>query len=154
MQFDEVYKRIKKSKALEDPKNVKTLQKIMAQLEQLANHEQVVAIGETGLDYFRDQSSETKKQQTEIFKKHIELAVKVSKPLMLHVRASKGTDDAYYDALEILKEAQHKHTSMLKAVTERNTLVLVKDFCSDPRSNTNSCHQKASLHHQVHLRAL
>lgn len=78
------------------------------ELEQLANHEQVVAIGETGLDYFRDQSSETKKQQTEIFKKHIELAVKVSKPLMLHVRASKGTDDAYYDALEILKEAQYR----------------------------------------------
>lgn len=36
-QFDEVYKRIKKSKALEDPKNAKTLQKIMAQLEQLAS---------------------------------------------------------------------------------------------------------------------
>ncbi|BAU15973.1 chromosome partitioning protein, ParB family, putative (plasmid) [Leptolyngbya sp. NIES-3755] len=35
-QFDEVYKRVKKSKALEDPKNIKTLQKIMAQLEQLA----------------------------------------------------------------------------------------------------------------------
>lgn len=78
------------------------------ELEQYANHKKVVAIGETGLDYFRDQSSEMKTQQTEIFKKHIELAVKVSKPLMLHVRASKGTDDAYYDALEILKETQYQ----------------------------------------------
>ncbi len=78
-----------------------------AELEILARHPKVVAIGETGLDYFRDQSSETKEIQTEIFKKHIELAVKVSKPLMLHVRASKGTDDAYYDALEILKSEQY-----------------------------------------------
>ncbi len=74
------------------------------ELEQLARHEKVVAIGETGLDYFRDQSPETKQKQTKIFKKHIELAIRVNKPLMLHVRASKGTDDAYYDALEILKQ--------------------------------------------------
>jgi TatD DNase family protein len=73
-------------------------------LEQLARHEKVVAIGETGLDYFRDQSEELKIQQTWIFKKHIELAIRINKPLMLHVRASKGTDDAYYDALEILKQ--------------------------------------------------
>lgn len=71
--------------------------------EELARHEKVVAIGETGLDYFRDQSSETKSKQVELFKKHIELAEKAGKPLMLHVRASKGSDDAYFDALEILK---------------------------------------------------
>lgn len=73
---------------------------------ELAQHSKTVAIGETGLDYFRDQSEETKQKQVELFKKHIELANKVGKPLMLHVRASKGTDDAYYDALEILKNAQ------------------------------------------------
>ncbi len=70
---------------------------------ELAQHIKTVAIGETGLDYFRDQSEETKQKQVELFKKHIELANKVGKPLMLHVRASKGTDDAYYDALAILK---------------------------------------------------
>lgn len=72
--------------------------------EELARTSQVVAIGETGLDYFRDQSPETKQKQTELFKKHIELSIKVGKPLMLHVRASKGTDDAYYDALSILSK--------------------------------------------------
>ncbi len=74
-----------------------------ADLEKFARHEKVVAIGETGLDYFRDQSNEIKTEQSWIFKKHIELALRVGKPLMLHVRSSKGTDDAYYDALEILK---------------------------------------------------
>lgn len=78
-----------------------------SELEQLIQHDQVVAIGETGLDYYRDQSSETKEKQTEIFKRHITLAAKFQKPLMLHVRSSKGTDDAYYDALEILKSVQY-----------------------------------------------
>ena len=77
------------------------------ELYNLAQHAQVVAIGETGLDYFRDQSEELKTQQTWIFKKHIELAVKTNKPLMMHVRASKGTDDAHYDALEILKSERY-----------------------------------------------
>lgn len=72
------------------------------QLYELATHPKVVAIGETGLDYFHDRSISTQEAQMKIFKKHIELSLKVNKPLMLHVRASKGTDDAYYDALAIL----------------------------------------------------
>lgn len=75
------------------------------ELEDLAKHPKVVAIGETGLDYFHEDTPESRKIQEEIFKKHIALAAKVSKPLMLHVRASKGSDDAYYDALEILGAA-------------------------------------------------
>lgn len=77
-------------------------------IDEMAHNEKVVAIGETGLDYFRDQSSETKQKQTEVFKQHIMLAQKVGKPLMLHVRASRGTDDAYYDALQILQEMNYQ----------------------------------------------
>lgn len=77
------------------------------ELEQLIQHDQVVAIGETGLDYYRDQSLEIKEKQTEIFKRHIALATKFQKPLMLHVRSSKGSDDAYYDALEILRDVHY-----------------------------------------------
>ena len=77
------------------------------ELEELAQHPKVVALGETGLDYFRDQSQENKIRQTNMFKRHIELAFRVNKPLMLHVRASKGSDDAYYDALEIFKEMNY-----------------------------------------------
>lgn len=86
----------------------KTDAEVWGELEHLAQHPRVVAIGETGLDYFRDQSTTIKVKQTEIFKKHIALALQVGKPLMLHVRASKGTDDAYYDALEILKNYSGK----------------------------------------------
>lgn len=71
--------------------------------EALAQHSKVVAIGETGLDYFRDQSEESKSKQREIFIQHITLAEKVQKPLMIHARPSKGSMDAYSDALDILE---------------------------------------------------
>lgn len=70
----------------------------------LARHEKVVAIGETGLDYFHENTEESRAHQVALFKKHISLAVEAAKPLMLHVRSSKGSDDAYYDALTLLKE--------------------------------------------------
>ncbi len=77
-------------------------------INKMSRNKRVVAIGETGLDYFRDQSPETKQRQAEIFKRHILLAQKISKPLMLHVRTSRGTDDAYYDALQILQEMNYQ----------------------------------------------
>ncbi len=64
--------------------------------EALGKNEQVIAIGECGLDYYRCDES-TKEQQKKVFIEHIELANKLGKPLMLHVR------EAYDDTLEILK---------------------------------------------------
>lgn len=70
--------------------------------EKLAMHPKVKAIGECGLDYYR-LDSDTAKVQREVFIKHIEVANKVNKPLMLHIRSGSGTS-AYKDAIEILKE--------------------------------------------------
>lgn len=73
------------------------------ELEKLAAHDKVVAIGECGLDYFRlseqagDSMAQQKEKQRQVFEKQIELAVRLDKPLMLHVR------EAYDDVLEILK---------------------------------------------------
>jgi len=83
--------------------------------KKIAEHKKVVAIGETGLDYYRLVNSEQvtvdseerikteKERQKEIFKKHIELALQIKKPLMVHARPSKGTQDAYNDVLDILE---------------------------------------------------
>lgn len=68
----------------------------------LAEHEKVVAIGECGLDYYRV-VKETKDLQEKAFIEQIELANKVGKPLMLHIRPSHGSMDAYEDAYAILK---------------------------------------------------
>ncbi len=73
----------------------------------LAEHSKVVCIGECGLDYFRlgEDSEEIKKKQKEIFKAQIELALNVSKPLMLHIRPKEKVHfDAYTESLDILEQ--------------------------------------------------
>lgn len=75
-----------------------------AKYEALARSSKVIAIGECGLDYFRLES-DTKKTQEDAFIQQIELANKLQKPLMLHIRpGSSGVErDAYDDSLAILK---------------------------------------------------
>lgn len=65
---------------------------------ELAKNEKVVAIGECGLDYYRIKNNELgiKNKQKEVFIKHIELAEKVNKPLIIHCR------DAHEDLIELL----------------------------------------------------
>src|SRR3989344_4916358 len=67
-------------------------------IEELARDPKVVGIGETGLDYFKITNNESriKEQQKELFVKHIELAQKVSKPLIIHC------SDAHDDLIDIL----------------------------------------------------
>lgn len=69
----------------------------------LAQHPKVVAIGECGLDYYRDPTDDEVHKQIEVFEQHIALANEVGKPLMLHLRS--GTrGNAYKDAWEILQK--------------------------------------------------
>lgn len=65
-------------------------------LKALAVHPRVVAIGETGLDYYWDYA--TPDDQRAAFRWHIELAKQVGKPLMIHDR------DAHDDVLSILED--------------------------------------------------
>jgi TatD DNase family protein len=65
-------------------------------LKELARAPRVVAIGETGLDYYWDYSPPEAQQAA--FRWHIELAKQVGKPLMIHDR------DAHDDVLSILDE--------------------------------------------------
>ena len=77
----------------------------MALYEKLARSPKTIAIGECGLDYYRLEP-ESQKVQREVFIQHIELANKVSKPLMLHIRSARQSisrgGNAYEDALEII----------------------------------------------------
>ena len=63
----------------------------------------VVAIGETGFDYYRVEKN-TKEKQEETFIKQIKFANEYKKPLMLHIRPSIGSMDAYEDAIVVLKK--------------------------------------------------
>lgn len=68
----------------------------------LAAHPKVVAIGECGLDYYRNPTDEERRKQIEAFEAQIAFANTVGKPLMLHLRSGKG-GNAYKDAHAILK---------------------------------------------------
>ena len=58
----------------------------LAELEALAAHPKCVAIGETGLDYYRDYAP--REDQTRAFAAQIGLARSVGKPLVIHTRAA------------------------------------------------------------------
>jgi TatD DNase family protein len=66
------------------------------ELEQLSLHPRVIAVGETGLDYFY--APETRTVQQDSFRKHIRVAKKIKKPLIIHTR------DARQDTLDIMRE--------------------------------------------------
>jgi len=68
----------------------------MATYEAMGKNPRVIAIGECGLDYYRNEA-DTKEIQKNAFIGQIELANKLGKPLMLHIR------NAYDDALDIIK---------------------------------------------------
>ena len=69
---------------------------LIAEYAQLALEPGLVAIGECGLDYFRDLSP--RDVQRRAFHRHLELAAKLGKPVFLHVR------DASEDFVAILRE--------------------------------------------------
>jgi len=56
----------------------------LAELKALAAHEKCVAIGETGLDYYRDGAP--REDQKRAFAAQIELARETGKPLVIHTR--------------------------------------------------------------------
>ncbi len=58
----------------------------LAELAALAAHEQCRAIGETGLDFYRDRTPPHDQQRA--FEAQIELAKTVAKPLVIHTRAA------------------------------------------------------------------
>lgn len=67
-----------------------------AELRALAAHPRVVAMGETGLDYFYQK--DTKARQQASFLKHIRVGCDLNKPLIVHTR------DARKDTLAVLQE--------------------------------------------------
>jgi TatD DNase family protein len=71
----------------------------LAELKALAAHEKCVAIGETGLDYYRDRAPRT--DQERAFSAQIALAHELGKPVVIHAR------DADADTLSILEEHAH-----------------------------------------------
>lgn len=76
-------------------------------IESQLNNKKVIAIGEIGLDYYYDSAdNENVTIQKIWFKKQLTLAKKYNLPVLLHIRNKIGTQDAFNDAYQILKQAK------------------------------------------------
>jgi TatD DNase family protein len=64
------------------------------ELRELLQHEQAIAVGEIGLDYFRDRAP--RDRQRRLFEAQLELAAELGKPVVIHTR------DADADTAEVL----------------------------------------------------
>jgi len=73
-----------------------------ATLFELAANPQCVALGETGLDYYRTKDVSDQRAQEARFIQHIEVAKQLNKPLIIHSRAAPD------DTLRLMKAHQAK----------------------------------------------
>jgi len=74
-----------------------------ADLRELAADPRVAAIGETGLDFYRDRA--TRDEQLAAFRAQIAIARDFSKPLVIHMRSGEGAGaDAIGETLALLGE--------------------------------------------------
>ena len=92
------------------------------ELRELLEHEEAVAVGETGLDYFRDRAP--RDRQRKLFEAQLELATELGKPVVIHTRdADADTADvlAAFDGTVVM----HCFSSpgLLKTVVDRGYYV-------------------------------
>ncbi|MCH7932741.1 MAG: TatD family hydrolase [Gemmatimonadetes bacterium] len=81
--------------------------------ELAAAHTEVVAIGETGLDYFHDHSP--RRLQRRWFEAHLELAADLDLPIVIHTRdAEDDTISALRNAPKSVRKVLHCFTGSLK----------------------------------------
>ena len=76
--------------------------------KELAKSDKVVAVGETGLDYFKDYAL-FKDKQKEVFLKHLELAKELNLPVIIHCRM------AHEDTIKML--AKHNILGVIHCFT-------------------------------------
>ena len=107
-------------------------------LDELIQNENIVAVGECGLDYFRN-FSEPREQQ-KVFRIQLQIALKNSLPIFLHQR------DAHNDFIGILKEHESSvidgvahcftgNKKQLKAYLDIGLYIGITGWLCDPRRN-------------------
>ncbi len=78
------------------PDDIENISSDLVEIEKLAKHPKVVAIGEIGLDYYH--TKDNKDKQKEAFAKQIEIANRLELPIVIHSR------DAHIDTVSVLKD--------------------------------------------------
>ena len=104
------------------------------ELRDLAEHDRAVAVGETGLDYFRDRAP--RDRQRRLFEAQLELAADLAKPVVIHTRdADRDTADvlAGFDGTVVM----HCFSSpgLLETVLERGYYVSFAGNVTYPKAS-------------------
>jgi TatD DNase family protein len=76
-----------------------TLEDALAEIEELAQHPRIRAIGETGLDYFRT-AEDGRERQEYSFRRHLDIARRLDLALQIHDR------DAHDDVVKVLRSEE------------------------------------------------
>ena len=87
------------------------------------NKDQVISIGEIGMDFHWADKEETFEKQREIFRKIIQFAIKINKPIVIH---SRKAEKECIDLME--EEVQGKVDALLTMVCVRKTDPDAYDF--------------------------
>ena len=106
----------------------------IGELRDLAEHERAVAVGETGLDYFRERAP--RDRQRRLFEAQLELAAELGRPVVIHTR------DADTDTADVLADFEgtvvmHCFSSprLLETVLERSYYVSFAGNVTYPRAS-------------------
>ncbi len=101
------------------PQQEDELWKNIAKIEEMlkTNKENVVAVGEIGLDYYWEKEEKRKEWQRKAFKKQIEIANELELPIVIHTR------DAVADTLQILKENPVKQKGVFHCCPQNRELI-------------------------------
>ncbi|MEK7064757.1 MAG: TatD family hydrolase [Patescibacteria group bacterium] len=73
---------------------------------EIGKSKKVVGIGEIGLDFHYDPEKKTKKEQTELFRLQMGLAVKIDLPVVIHMREAEAEMRQVLDQMEKLPRGQ------------------------------------------------
>ncbi|GGB92876.1 deoxyribonuclease [Marinobacterium zhoushanense] len=121
-QFEEMYRRVKPfgnvyASAGIHPCHVGECPFDKERLREAASRERIVALGETGLDYYY--SKELAEQQRESFAGHLQLGSEFGLPVIVHTR------DAREDTLDVIREhADPNVAGVLHCFTESREMAL------------------------------
>jgi TatD DNase family protein len=108
----------------------------LAELEALAAHERCVAIGETGLDFYR--KGAPAEDQRRAFIAQIELAQRVGKPLVIHTRAADeetlGLLDAHAGGLRVILHCFSMADRVVECLAHPEWWLSFAGNCTYPRN--------------------
>jgi TatD DNase family protein len=96
----------------------------LAELRELLSHPKAVAVGETGLDYYRDYAP--RDRQAALFRSQLALAAELGKPVVVHTRAAEtDTTAALAELPECVPVVLHcfSSTALLGPAVERSWFV-------------------------------